>query len=154
MRILSKIYLTKAPISLLKYSLRVTWAYWICWAFKVEVQTGPTYQCFFIFLANLAKHVSWWRCLWGVMEQLMRHELDEESILLDSRMANSCIKWSPDGGVLAVAGSTQRDTPSSMVQLYSSNGNHLRTLQIPGTRIRSVHSISVLSHQSHPHILF
>ncbi|KAH8943800.1 hypothetical protein BDL97_13G073500 [Sphagnum fallax] len=70
--------------------------------------------------------------------QLMRHELDEESILLDSRMANSCIKWSPDGGVLAVAGSTQRDTPSSMVQLYSSSGNHLRTLQIPGTRISAV----------------
>ncbi|OAE19425.1 hypothetical protein AXG93_4273s1210 [Marchantia polymorpha subsp. ruderalis] len=70
--------------------------------------------------------------------QLMRHELDEEPVLIDTRMTTICIKWSPDGEVLAVVGSevSDSDIQGSMVQLYSNTGIHLRTLHVPGTKTR------------------
>jgi hypothetical protein len=73
------------------------------------------------------------------MIQLMRHELDEEPILLELQMMITSIKWSPDGEVLGVVGSdvsTNAKAPSSIVQLFSHTGMHLRTLRVPGTRAR------------------
>ncbi|XP_024366604.1 uncharacterized protein [Physcomitrium patens] len=68
---------------------------------------------------------------------LMRHEMDEEPILLELQMTITCIKWSPDGDVLGVVGSdvsTNVKAPSSIVQLFSHTGVHLRTLRVPGAR--------------------
>lgn len=73
------------------------------------------------------------------MIQLMRHEMDEEPILLELQMMITSIKWSPDGEVLGVVGSdvsTNGKAPSSIVQLFSHTGMHLRTLRVPGTRTR------------------
>ncbi|KAG0617618.1 hypothetical protein M758_4G003000 [Ceratodon purpureus] len=69
--------------------------------------------------------------------QLMRHEMDEEPILLELQMMITSIKWSPDGEVVGVVGSdvsTNGKAPSSIVQLFSHTGMHLRTLRVPGTR--------------------
>lgn len=65
--------------------------------------------------------------------------MDEDPILLDLHMVITCIKWSPSGEVLAVVGSdvlSNTRVPSSMVQLYSHTGIHLRTLRVPGTKTR------------------
>lgn len=65
--------------------------------------------------------------------------MDEDPILLDLHMVITCIKWSPSGEVLAVVGSdvlSNTKVPSSMVQLYSHTGIHLRTLRVPGTKTR------------------
>jgi len=73
------------------------------------------------------------------MIQLMRHELDEEPILLELQMMITSIRWSPDGEVLGVVGSdasTNAKASSCIVQLFSHNGTHLRTLRVPGTRTR------------------
>jgi hypothetical protein len=69
----------------------------------------------------------------------MRHEMDEEPILLELQMVITSIKWSPDGKVLGIVGldvSTNGKAPSSIVQLFSHTGMHLRTLRVPGTRTR------------------
>lgn len=71
--------------------------------------------------------------------QLMKHELDEEPILLELQMMITSIKWSPDGEVLGVVGSdasTNAKASSCIVQLFSHNGMHLRTLRVPGTKVR------------------
>ena len=63
--------------------------------------------------------------------------MDEDPISLDLQMVITCIKWSPSGEVLAVVGSdVLSKVPSSMVQLYSHTGIHLRTLRVPGTKTR------------------
>ena len=72
---------------------------------------------------------------------MMRHELDEEPVLIDTRMNISCIRWSPNGEVLGVVGTEKGEMRGAVeshacVQLYSHNGIHLRTLQIPGEKIR------------------
>ena len=71
----------------------------------------------------------------------MRHELDEEPVLIDTKMNISCIRWSPNGEVLGVVGTEKSEMRGAVenrpsVQLYSHNGIHLRTLQIPGKNIR------------------
>jgi len=73
------------------------------------------------------------------LTQLMRHELDEEPILLELQMTITSIKWSPDGEILGVVGSdasTNAKASSCIVQLFSHTGMHLRTLRVPGTRAR------------------
>uniref|UniRef100_A0A061SDB5 Wd repeat-containing protein 35 isoform x2 n=1 Tax=Tetraselmis sp. GSL018 TaxID=582737 RepID=A0A061SDB5_9CHLO len=76
--------------------------------------------------------------------QLMRNENDENAVLIDTGMKICCAKWNTNGSVLGVAGS-QAVTSSSgdvretcMVQFYSYDGQHLRTLRVPGTSISSL----------------
>eukprot|EP00736_Rhodelphis_marinus_P014135 Rmarinus@m.4538 len=75
---------------------------------------------------------------------LMRHEGDEEPVLIDTVMRASKIQWSHHGNVLAVAGSQLTTLPNgeqrevSMVQFYNPFGQHLRTLKVPGSGIQSL----------------
>lgn len=67
----------------------------------------------------------------------MRKETDDRPILVDTGMAIKCVKWNPNGNVLAVAGSFADQQGASdgkgTVQFYNSYGVHLRSLRVPGT---------------------
>lgn len=68
----------------------------------------------------------------------MKHELDEEPILLGTRMTVMSIKWNPIGEVLAVMGLEKSEFERAIpaVQLYSNLGIHIRTLRLPGSSPR------------------
>jgi len=75
--------------------------------------------------------------------QLMRDELDENAVLIDTGMTASSMKWNTNGTVLAVAGNHVTITSNerrelSMVQFYSPYGQHLRTLKVPGSGISAL----------------
>ena len=66
--------------------------------------------------------------------QLMRKEIDEQPILVDTGMNIKCARWNPNGNVLAVAGSQQDNSDGKgIVQFYSCYGQHIRSLKVPGT---------------------
>ncbi|XP_031567757.1 WD repeat-containing protein 35-like isoform X2 [Actinia tenebrosa] len=72
--------------------------------------------------------------------QIMRHELDESPVLIDTSMAVAKIQWNGNGSVLAVAGSQRavtQDKDVNVVQFYTPEGEHLRTLKVPGKQITS-----------------
>eukprot|EP00735_Rhodelphis_limneticus_P010276 TRINITY_DN29_c0_g1::TRINITY_DN29_c0_g1_i1::g.14869::m.14869 TRINITY_DN29_c0_g1::TRINITY_DN29_c0_g1_i1::g.14869 ORF type:complete len:1186 (-),score=401.47,sp/A6N6J5/WDR35_RAT/54.58/0.0,Coatomer_WDAD/PF04053.9/9.8e-05,Coatomer_WDAD/PF04053.9/15,WD40/PF00400.27/9.4,WD40/PF00400.27/7,WD40/PF00400.27/31,WD40/PF00400.27/2.5e+02,WD40/PF00400.27/6.1e+03,WD40/PF00400.27/1.8e+03,eIF2A/PF08662.6/0.00014,eIF2A/PF08662.6/4.8e+02,Clathrin/PF00637.15/2.1e+02,Clathrin/PF00637.15/9.7,Clathrin/PF00637.15/0.0027 len=75
---------------------------------------------------------------------LMRHETDENPVLIDTMMAARKIEWNRNGDVLAVAGAQPTTLPTgeqreiSMVQFYNPFGQHLRTLKVPGNGIQSL----------------
>mmetsp|Transcript_25379 Transcript_25379/g.58463 ORF Transcript_25379/g.58463 Transcript_25379/m.58463 type:complete len:1193 (+) Transcript_25379:116-3694(+) len=74
--------------------------------------------------------------------QLMRHEVDEKPILIDTGMFISRVAWNTNGTVMAVAGQqpsrSSGDKEFSMVQFYSPFGIHLRTLRVPGSGIQGL----------------
>ena len=73
--------------------------------------------------------------------QLMKHENDDQPIIVDTKMKVNGIKWNPDGTVLAVFGQQHVATepsPSSVVTFYSNMGYHWKTLRVPGTGISSL----------------
>ena len=58
---------------------------------------------------------------------------DTKPYLVDTGMLIKEVKWNPNGNVLAVCGSvTENEGPRGVVQFYSSKGQHLRTLRVPG----------------------
>lgn len=64
----------------------------------------------------------------------MRKETDDKPILVDTGMHIKCVKWNPNGNVLAVAGSLAENSDGKgIVQFYNSYGTHLRSLRVPGT---------------------
>ncbi|XP_015772966.1 PREDICTED: WD repeat-containing protein 35-like [Acropora digitifera] len=70
--------------------------------------------------------------------QIMRHELDENPVLIDISMTVVNIQWNNCGAVLAVAGMqrvTGQDKDINVVQFYTPFGEHLRTLKVPGKQI-------------------
>eukprot|EP00756_Hemistasia_phaeocysticola_P065639 Hpha_TRINITY_DN8695_c0_g1::TRINITY_DN8695_c0_g1_i1::g.168905::m.168905/K19674/WDR35, IFT121; WD repeat-containing protein 35 len=76
--------------------------------------------------------------------QLMRTEMDDKPTLIDTGMKTTKIKWNQQGQVLAIGG-TQSATGAagekkdvSMVQFYNAQGQHLRTLKVPGSGIASL----------------
>uniref|UniRef100_A0A7S1KLL8 Anaphase-promoting complex subunit 4 WD40 domain-containing protein n=1 Tax=Percolomonas cosmopolitus TaxID=63605 RepID=A0A7S1KLL8_9EUKA len=83
--------------------------------------------------------------------QLMTNELDDKPILIDTALKATAIEWNKSGSVLAIAGlsevqggslSEDMDTAGqktvSVVQLYSSRGQHMRTLRTPGSAIHGI----------------
>ncbi|XP_063298196.1 WD repeat-containing protein 35 [Pelobates fuscus] len=73
--------------------------------------------------------------------QIMRHENDENPVLIDTGMCVVGIQWNHCGSVLAVAGSQKaanQDKDVNIVQFYTPFGEHLRTLNVPGKQIAAV----------------
>ncbi|XP_053316634.1 WD repeat-containing protein 35 isoform X1 [Spea bombifrons] len=73
--------------------------------------------------------------------QIMRHENDENPVLIDTGMNVVSIQWNHCGSVLAVAGSqraTSEDKEVNIVQFYTPFGEHLRTLKVPGKQMAAV----------------
>ena len=63
----------------------------------------------------------------------MKNLTDEQCLVVDTGMLIKSIKWSPNGNVLAVAGSLL-DAPENnkgVVQFYNNMGAHLRSLRVP-----------------------
>ncbi|XP_077990221.1 WD repeat-containing protein 35-like isoform X1 [Glandiceps talaboti] len=72
--------------------------------------------------------------------QVMRNEMDDNPVLLDTGMTVVQIQWNQTGSVLAVAGSQksqQQDKDINVVQFYTPFGEHLRTLKVPGKQMLS-----------------
>lgn len=74
--------------------------------------------------------------------QIMRHELDEDPIKLDTGMVVKCIRWNQKGSILALAGflrqEATQDKEFSLVQFYNPFGEHLHTLRVPGKNVSSM----------------
>ncbi|KAJ8321655.1 hypothetical protein KUTeg_000126 [Tegillarca granosa] len=72
--------------------------------------------------------------------QIMRHEADENPVLIDTGMQVAQIAWNHNGSVLAVAGSQHalgQEKEVNVVQFYAPFGEHLRTLKVPGKQMYS-----------------
>ncbi|XP_062892582.1 WD repeat-containing protein 35 isoform X2 [Mobula hypostoma] len=97
----------------------------IHWYSGTEGYVEPDCPCLAICLDN-------GRC------QIMRHEHDENPILLDTGISVVGIQWNYCGSVLAVAGSQMspgQDKQINVVQFYTPFGEHLRTLKVPGKQM-------------------
>ena len=76
--------------------------------------------------------------------QLMRDETDTAPVLVDAGMSLSTMRWNSNGSVLAVAGTLSTTNSSGerrdvcMVQFYTPNGQHMRTLKVPGSTMSAL----------------
>ena len=76
--------------------------------------------------------------------QLMRSETDPNPIIIDVGHRVTKVSWSPDGSVLAVAGtidappSSEMTTSSNVVDFFTPLGTHMRSLRVPGSCINAV----------------
>ncbi|XP_074803645.1 WD repeat-containing protein 35 isoform X1 [Natator depressus] len=73
--------------------------------------------------------------------QIMRHENDQNPVLIDTGMNVVSIQWNHCGSVLAVAGfqkATTQDKDVNLVQFYTPFGEHLRTLKVPGKQMSAL----------------
>ncbi|KAI5701658.1 hypothetical protein M8J75_011810 [Diaphorina citri] len=72
--------------------------------------------------------------------QFMRSYTDDKPIVVNVNMRIGCCEWNEDGSIVAVAGTTklQGDTKqSNVVQFFSSQGEHIRSLKLPGSELSS-----------------
>jgi len=74
--------------------------------------------------------------------QILRNDIDDKPILIDTQLRCTSLRWSPIGDVIAVAGSTPLQkglgVDAGVVQFYAPTGQHLRTLRAPGQNLRSI----------------
>ncbi|XP_030777410.1 WD repeat-containing protein 35 isoform X2 [Rhinopithecus roxellana] len=73
--------------------------------------------------------------------QIMRHENDQNPVLIDTGMYVVGIQWNHMGSVLAVAGfqkAATQDKDVNIVQFYTPFGEHLGTLKVPGKEISAL----------------
>lgn len=68
--------------------------------------------------------------------QLMKHDKDDEPILIDTTMKITSVRWNPAGTIFAVSGGQQEGNESkAVVQFYNNQGAHLKTLKVAGSDI-------------------
>ncbi|XP_049640768.1 WD repeat-containing protein 35 isoform X1 [Suncus etruscus] len=73
--------------------------------------------------------------------QIMRHENDQNPVLIDVGMYVVSAQWNHTGSVLAVAGSQKtvmQDKDINTVQFFSPFGEHLGILKVPGKQISAL----------------
>ncbi|XP_030776542.1 WD repeat-containing protein 35-like isoform X2 [Rhinopithecus roxellana] len=73
--------------------------------------------------------------------QIMRHENDQNPVLIDTGMYVVGVQWNHIGSVLAVAGfqkAATQDKNVNIVQFYTPFGEHLGTLKVPGKEISAL----------------
>eukprot|EP00746_Dinoflagellata_sp_MGD_P003051 gnl/MRDRNA2_/MRDRNA2_105954_c0_seq1.p1 gnl/MRDRNA2_/MRDRNA2_105954_c0~~gnl/MRDRNA2_/MRDRNA2_105954_c0_seq1.p1 ORF type:complete len:1217 (-),score=242.16 gnl/MRDRNA2_/MRDRNA2_105954_c0_seq1:227-3877(-) len=76
--------------------------------------------------------------------QIMQGVSDDKAVLIDTQMRCTKLKWSPNGMIVAIAGMQMQGQEKSeqrevgVVQFYAPTGQHLRTLRVPGTSLRSI----------------
>eukprot|EP00826_Nyctotherus_ovalis_P057465 TRINITY_DN7856_c0_g3_i1.p2 TRINITY_DN7856_c0_g3~~TRINITY_DN7856_c0_g3_i1.p2 ORF type:complete len:489 (+),score=145.12 TRINITY_DN7856_c0_g3_i1:154-1620(+) len=64
--------------------------------------------------------------------QLMKSENDNSPIVLDTKLKNQLVRWSPLGNTLAIAGVVEDPEKRTEIQFFTPFGIHLRTLKVPG----------------------
>eukprot|EP00053_Salpingoeca_punica_P010039 m.90373 g.90373 ORF g.90373 m.90373 type:complete len:1153 (-) comp15261_c1_seq1:288-3746(-) len=70
--------------------------------------------------------------------QVMRNENDRTPILVDTMMDIVSAQWNDTGSILAVAGCQHIDgRDDNMVQFYTTFGEHLRSLKVPGKSLKA-----------------
>mmetsp|Transcript_20542 Transcript_20542/g.58181 ORF Transcript_20542/g.58181 Transcript_20542/m.58181 type:complete len:1228 (-) Transcript_20542:92-3775(-) len=76
--------------------------------------------------------------------QIMRSDSDDKPVLIDTQLRCTGLKWDPNGTTVAVAGMQMQqggagaDREVGVVQFYAPQGQHLRTLRVPGSNLRSI----------------
>ncbi|XP_066495950.1 WD repeat-containing protein 35 [Tiliqua scincoides] len=73
--------------------------------------------------------------------QIMRHENDQNPVLIDTALNVVSIQWNHCGNVLAIAGFQKvasQDKDINIVQFYTPFGEHLRTLKVPGKQVSAL----------------
>ncbi|XP_037007685.2 WD repeat-containing protein 35 isoform X2 [Artibeus jamaicensis] len=73
--------------------------------------------------------------------QIMRHENDQNPVLIDTNMFVVSIQWNHTGSVLAVAGSQRaaaQEGDANIVQFYTPFGESLGTLKVSGKQISAL----------------
>lgn len=76
--------------------------------------------------------------------QIMRSDSDDKPVLIDTQLRCTALKWDPNGQTVAIAGMHAQsqgvgaDREIGVVQFYAPGGQHLRTLRVPGTNLRSI----------------
>lgn len=76
--------------------------------------------------------------------QIMRDDVDDSPVLIDTGMQTVQMKWNTNGSVLAISGSKSVAGQAGgkgmahMVQFYNPQGKHLRTLKVPGGGVTSL----------------
>ncbi|XP_012582813.1 PREDICTED: WD repeat-containing protein 35 [Condylura cristata] len=73
--------------------------------------------------------------------QIMRHENDQNPVVMDANMYIVSVQWNHIGSVLAVAGSQKTVTQEkdvNTVQFYTPFGEHLGTLKVPGKQMSAL----------------
>jgi len=62
----------------------------------------------------------------------MTHERDNDPILIDTTLNIYSVAWNPTGNIFAVGGCVNEgESIRGVMQLYSNQGIHLRTIRIP-----------------------
>ncbi|WIA10618.1 hypothetical protein OEZ85_010800 [Tetradesmus obliquus] len=79
-------------------------------------------------------------CLDNGRMQLMRHDMDDNAICIDTGIKPRAVKWNHNGSILAVSGhqTTGDGAQLWLVQFYNQAGEHLRTLRVPGGGISGI----------------
>eukprot|EP00760_Papus_ankaliazontas_P001905 PhM_4_TR10728/c0_g1_i1/m.13047/K19674/WDR35, IFT121; WD repeat-containing protein 35 len=71
--------------------------------------------------------------------QIMRSEIDDRPVLIDTALRATRIRWNVQGTILAIGGvpieAPQDRKDGAVVQFYSPQGVHLRTLKVPGSTV-------------------
>jgi WD repeat-containing protein 35 len=78
--------------------------------------------------------------------QIMRSDSDDKPVLIDTLLRCTGLKWDPNGHTVAIAGMQTQSQASAgagdrevgVVQFYAPSGQHLRTLRVPGSNLRSI----------------
>eukprot|EP00928_Gymnodinium_smaydae_P071095 TRINITY_DN54772_c0_g1_i1.p1 TRINITY_DN54772_c0_g1~~TRINITY_DN54772_c0_g1_i1.p1 ORF type:complete len:1239 (-),score=345.63 TRINITY_DN54772_c0_g1_i1:123-3839(-) len=76
--------------------------------------------------------------------QIMRSDSDDKPVLIDTQLRCMGLKWDPNGQTVAIAGMQAQaqgvagDREIGVVQFYAPGGQHLRTLRVPGSNLRSI----------------
>jgi WD repeat-containing protein 35 len=77
--------------------------------------------------------------------QIMRTDSDDKPVLIDTQLRCNGLKWDPNGTIVAIAGMQVQaqsqgggDREVGVVQFYNPGGQHLRTLRVPGSNLRSI----------------
>lgn len=66
------------------------------------------------------------------MLQMMKDEQDDYPIVLNTGVQIECVRWNPNGNILAVSGIIHDgQAKRAVVNFYSNIGDHLRTLRVP-----------------------
>ncbi|KAF6259424.1 intraflagellar transport protein [Scenedesmus sp. NREL 46B-D3] len=79
-------------------------------------------------------------CLDNGRMQLMRHDMDDNAVCIDTGIKPRAVKWNHNGSILAVSGhqTTGEGVQLWLVQFYSQAGEHLRSLRVPGGGINGI----------------